>query len=174
MIPPMPASSLPLTFSPPLCCSLLILSSLQTTGRITFRQRTTRTVRCECLFLRPPPTPLRTLPSRRPHALVVGLSASCLPLFPNHSFHLTPGPTLALPRPSASNQISSSRLALLCPPRQLDFGAAEQQGGGAEPGFQGRPPRRREQHRAGADQGHPGGGEEDDGERRVLRLRRAQ
>lgn len=110
---------LPLTFSPPLCCSRLVLSSMQTTGRITFRLRTTKTVRCKCLFLLSPP-PLRTLLSRRLYVLVVGLSASCLPLFT--TTHPTSRPARHSPSTSiftASNQISSSRLplcALLRPP----------------------------------------------------------
>ena len=57
----------------------------------------------------------------------------------------------------------------------MDLGAAEQQGGGPEQGLQGSPGRGRgEQHCAGADQGHRGGGEEDERERLLLRLRSAQ
>lgn len=54
---------------------------------------------------------------------------------------------------------------------QLGVGAAEQQGGSSEHGLQRRPERRGEQPRAGADQGHRRGGEEDEWERQLLRLR---
>lgn len=56
---------------------------------------------------------------------------------------------------------------------QLGVGAAEQQRGGAEQSVQRRPERRREQHRSGADQSHRGRGEEDERQRRLLRLRRS-
>ena len=168
----------------------------QMTERIIFRPRTTRTVRCKCLF-RPSLSISLCL-----EVSVCALSRSespdyCLGHFLRTSF-LTPCMTLSLaltvsPPPlrfwlllshlSTRSFFSSTVVVLVffCRPLfsrlpllQLDLSASEQQGGGVESGLQRGPTCWREQHCAGADQGHPWGGEEDDGKRCMLWLRSAQ
>lgn len=106
----------------PLSQSLFLL---QTTERIIFRPRMTKTVRCECLFL-----PLCVFTSV--------LSPSCLP--PDHFPHLsylTPRqtPILSYSVFTFFHQPVDQRSFCAALLFKLDLSAPEQQGGGAESGL---------------------------------------